>query len=147
VLPRPFRRGNAYDQNYFFYMTFEGLHFNEIWCNIGKGTLDGNFDDTTMEWRLHVKQAVQRGIWVPTQHPLWDRGKPRKAWSSWPVAGPSGYKLTSTQLFGIKYANPNVSPDLCCCFIFYFFDSIYLYNRSILRTISTSFEILNLMKT
>jgi hypothetical protein len=29
----------------------------------------------------------------------------------------------------------------------FFFYSIYLYNRSILRTISTSFEILNLMKT
>jgi hypothetical protein len=25
-----------------------------------------------------VKHAVQRGIWVPTQHLLWDRGKPRK---------------------------------------------------------------------
>jgi hypothetical protein len=30
---------------------------------------------------LHVKHAVQRGIWVPTQHLLWDRGKPRKTWS------------------------------------------------------------------
>jgi hypothetical protein len=27
---------------------------------------------------LHVKHAVQRGIWVPTQHLLWDKGKPRK---------------------------------------------------------------------
>jgi hypothetical protein len=27
---------------------------------------------------LHVKQAVQRGIWTPTQHLLWNRGKPRK---------------------------------------------------------------------
>jgi hypothetical protein len=27
---------------------------------------------------LHEKHAVQRGIWVPTQHLLWDRGKPRK---------------------------------------------------------------------
>jgi hypothetical protein len=27
---------------------------------------------------LHEKHAVQRGIWVPTQHPLWDQGKPRK---------------------------------------------------------------------
>jgi hypothetical protein len=24
------------------------------------------------------KQAVQRGIWVPTQHLLWDQGNPRK---------------------------------------------------------------------
>jgi hypothetical protein len=28
--------------------------------------------------RLHEKHAVQRGIWVPTQHLLWDQGKPRK---------------------------------------------------------------------
>jgi hypothetical protein len=27
---------------------------------------------------LHERHAVQRGIWVPTQHLLWDRGKPRK---------------------------------------------------------------------
>jgi hypothetical protein len=27
---------------------------------------------------LHVKHTVQRGIWVPTQHLLWDKGKPRK---------------------------------------------------------------------
>jgi hypothetical protein len=27
---------------------------------------------------LHVTHAVQRGIWVPTQHLLWDQGKPRK---------------------------------------------------------------------
>jgi hypothetical protein len=27
---------------------------------------------------LHEKHAVQRGICVPTQHSLWDQGKPRK---------------------------------------------------------------------
>jgi hypothetical protein len=27
---------------------------------------------------LHGKHAVQRGIWLPTQHLLWDHGKPRK---------------------------------------------------------------------
>jgi hypothetical protein len=27
---------------------------------------------------LHEKHAVQRGTWVPTQHLLWDQGKPRK---------------------------------------------------------------------
>jgi hypothetical protein len=27
---------------------------------------------------LHEKHAVQRGIWVPTQHLLWDQGKPRE---------------------------------------------------------------------
>jgi hypothetical protein len=27
---------------------------------------------------LHENHALQRGIWVPTQHLLWDQGKPRK---------------------------------------------------------------------
>jgi hypothetical protein len=27
---------------------------------------------------LHVKHAVHRGIWVPTQYLLWNGGKPRK---------------------------------------------------------------------
>jgi hypothetical protein len=27
---------------------------------------------------LYVKHAVQRGIWVGTQHSLWNQGKPRK---------------------------------------------------------------------
>jgi hypothetical protein len=26
----------------------------------------------------HVRHAEQRGIWVPTQHLLWDQEKPRK---------------------------------------------------------------------
>jgi hypothetical protein len=26
----------------------------------------------------HGKQAVQYGIWVPTQHLLWNQGKPQK---------------------------------------------------------------------
>jgi hypothetical protein len=27
---------------------------------------------------LHEKYVVQRGIWVPTQHSLWDQGKQQK---------------------------------------------------------------------
>jgi hypothetical protein len=27
---------------------------------------------------FNLKHAVQRGIWVPTQHLLWDQGKPWK---------------------------------------------------------------------
>jgi hypothetical protein len=27
---------------------------------------------------LYEKHAVQSGIWVPTQHSLWDKGKPWK---------------------------------------------------------------------
>jgi hypothetical protein len=32
---------------------------------------------------LHEKHAVQRGIWVPTQHLLWDQGKPRANTNHW----------------------------------------------------------------
>jgi hypothetical protein len=35
-----------------------------------------------------------------------------KPWSSCPVAGPCGCKLTSRQQSAIKYANPNVGPYL-----------------------------------
>jgi hypothetical protein len=66
---------------------------------------------------LHVKHAVQRGIWGPTQHLLLDQGKPRKTLIEFAVAGPSGCKLTSSQQSGIKYTNPNISPYLCHCFI------------------------------
>jgi hypothetical protein len=41
----------------------------------------------------------------------------RKPWSSWPVAGPSRCKLTSSQQSGIKYASPDISPYLCFCFV------------------------------
>jgi hypothetical protein len=41
-------------------------------------------------------------------------GKPS---SSWPVAGSSGCKLTTSQQSGINTASPNISPYLCCCFI------------------------------
>jgi hypothetical protein len=47
----------------------------------------------------------------------------RKPSSSWPVAGPSGCKLTSSQQSGIKYASPITSPYLC--FFFIFFKNIY----------------------
>jgi hypothetical protein len=36
-----------------------------------------NFEKLIFEG-LHEKHAVQRGIWVPSQHLLWDQGKPRK---------------------------------------------------------------------
>jgi hypothetical protein len=44
-----------------------------------------------------------------------------KRWSSWPVAGPSGSKLTSSQQSYIKSASHNISPYLCRYFIFPFF--------------------------
>jgi hypothetical protein len=52
---------------------------------------------------LHVKHAVQRGIWVPTQHLLWVQGKPRKTLIK--LAGHKTFRiqLAERQLSGIKY--------------------------------------------
>jgi hypothetical protein len=45
---------------------------------------------------------------------IWSRleGNHGRPWWSWPVAGPSGCKLTSSQQSSITHANPNVSPYL-----------------------------------
>jgi hypothetical protein len=52
---------------------------------------------------LHEKHAVQRGIWVPTRSETKENhGKP------WPVAGPSGCKLTTSQQSGVEYTSPNI---------------------------------------
>jgi hypothetical protein len=45
--------------------------------------------DEFMEEGLHEKHEQKLTTWEPTQHLLKDRGKPRKAMSRWPVAGPS----------------------------------------------------------
>jgi hypothetical protein len=71
---------------------------------------------------LHGKHAVQRGIWVPTQHLLWDKGKPRKPLIE--LAGSRTFRmqLTSSQQSSIKSANPNISCYcifLFCCFFFF----------------------------
>jgi hypothetical protein len=44
-----------------------------------------------------------------------------KSWSSWPVAGPSGCKLTTSQQSGTNTASLNISPYLCCCVFLFFF--------------------------
>jgi hypothetical protein len=75
-----------------------------------------------------------------------NHGKPR---SSWPVAGPSGCKLTSSQQSGIKYANPNVSPYLCVLalferkiyiFLLHFFYVIVVISRIFKDSVCTSQE-------
>jgi hypothetical protein len=84
---------------------------------------------------LHVKHAVQHGNFGPNSaFALGQRKTAQKPRSSWPVAGPSGCKLTSSQQSGIKDANPNISPYLCCALfviqkhIFVFMDlSYYAY--------------------
>jgi hypothetical protein len=39
------------------------------------------------------------------------------SWSSWPVVGPEGCKLITSQQSGIYYKIPNVNLSLCICFI------------------------------
>jgi hypothetical protein len=47
------------------------------------------------------------------QHFLWDRGKPRKTLIE--LTGRRTFRMQTDS--GIKYASPNISPYLCCCFI------------------------------
>jgi hypothetical protein len=53
----------------------EGLHPNEFQSDICSGILRQNFLVLPFGW-LHVKHVMQLGILVPTQHLLWDQGKP-----------------------------------------------------------------------
>jgi hypothetical protein len=55
---------------------------------------------------------VQRGIWVRTQHLLWDQGKPRKTLIV--LAGRRTFRmqLASSQQSSIKSANPNTWESL-----------------------------------
>jgi hypothetical protein len=61
---------------------------------------------------LHVKQAVNRGIWVRTQHLLSDREKSRRTLIY--LAGRRTFRLQTdfSQQSDIKYANPHISPYL-----------------------------------
>jgi hypothetical protein len=61
--------------------------------------------------QCNVEFGYQLSIFSGTKE---NHGKPS---SSWPVARPSGCKLSSSQQSGIKYASSNTSPYLCCCFI------------------------------
>jgi hypothetical protein len=74
----------------------------EFQSDIRRGTLRRNF--LLALGGLHVKHAVQRGIWVPTQHLFWDLGKPRKNLIE--LAGHRAFRFQT----GIEYASPNVSP-------------------------------------
>jgi hypothetical protein len=56
-----------------------------------------NFDEFT-SGGLHEKHRV--AAWKPSPHLLEDGGKPRKPATRWPVAGPSGCILTTSQQFG-----------------------------------------------
>jgi hypothetical protein len=115
----PSYRGSAYDRNEIFFLIFiffnitpEGLHYGKIWTNIGRAKLGRYFDVTSGRAACEARSATwnsgyQLSIYSRIEE---NHGKP---WSSWQVAGPYGCKLTSSQQFGIKYANPNVTPCLC----------------------------------
>jgi hypothetical protein len=53
--------------------------------------------------RLHGKHQVQRGIWVPTQHLVWYREKPRKILIE--LAGRRTFRMAA-----INHLNPKKSP-------------------------------------
>jgi hypothetical protein len=62
---------------------------------------------------VHVKHAMQRVIYVPTQHLLWDQEKPQKTLIELPVAGPSGRNT------------PALTLVLYVLFLFTFLKNIY----------------------
>jgi hypothetical protein len=111
----------------------KGFHPKEFQSNIRIGTLRRNlfsyhWEDCMWSMQCKVEFGYQLSICSGTKE---NYGKP---WSSWPVAGPSGCKLTSSHQSGIKYASPNTSPYLCFCFFFSlktftscFYKNLYLY--------------------
>jgi hypothetical protein len=58
-------------------------------------------------WNLGTNSALALG-------PRKSTGKP---WSTWPVAGPSRCVLILASSPVFKFASPNGSPCLCCCFL------------------------------
>jgi hypothetical protein len=99
----------------------KGFHPNEFQSDIRRRTLRRNFLCCHCEgcmWSIqcNVEFGYQLSICSGTKE---NHGKP---WSSWPLAGPSGCKLTSSQQFGIEYASPNIIPYLCWfTFLSFFF--------------------------
>jgi hypothetical protein len=100
----------------------EGFHRKEFQSDIRWGTLRWNFlwyhwEGCMWSMQCNVEFGYQLSICSGTKE---NHGK---CWSSWPVAGPSGCKLTSSPQFGTKYASPNTSPYLC------FFSFPFLWNH------------------
>jgi hypothetical protein len=83
----PSGRGNAHHRNSF-YMTWEGLHYNEIWCYQWEGYMWSMQCNVEFRYELCICSRIEE-----------NHGK---HWWSWSVAGPSGCKLTSSQQSGIK---------------------------------------------
>jgi hypothetical protein len=88
--------------------------------------------------RLHGKHATQRGIWIPTQHLLWDQGKPQEALIELADCRTFRMQLTSSQQSGMNSASPNISPYsvlLYFYFMFFFFFSFFLTTSYFVFTI------------
>jgi hypothetical protein len=64
-----------------------------------------------------VKHTEQRGIWVPTQHLLWDQAKPRNTLIELVGRRTFRMKLTSSQPSLTEHGKPSISPWLCRYFI------------------------------
>jgi hypothetical protein len=95
----------------------EGLQPNEFQSDIWRGTLRRIFlcyhcEGCMWSMQCNMEFGYQLSICSGTKE---NHGEP---WSSWLVAGPSGCKLASSQQSSIKYESHNISPDLCCFFLF-----------------------------
>jgi hypothetical protein len=54
-----------------------GICSISIFKEVGAAAMRRNVERLTFGG-LHEKHAVQHGIWIPTQHLLWNQGNPRK---------------------------------------------------------------------
>jgi hypothetical protein len=100
-------------------------------------------DFTTYGWNFGVKVSRAELEWFCFKYwegPMWSMRRnlkywyqlsicsrteenQGKAWSNWPVAGPSGCELTSSHQSGVKYANPNISPYIAVAL----FENVYRF--------------------
>jgi hypothetical protein len=107
----------------------QGLHYSEIWSNIGRATLGRKFDVAIWRAACEARSAMRN---LGTNSDLiWGRGKPRKTVSD--LAGCRTFRMQTTysQQSGIKHANPNIRP-LCAVALFerkftYLFLYIFLF--------------------
>jgi hypothetical protein len=83
-------------------------------------------------------QFTRHTFYIYTIYALRERERTKenhgKPWSSWPVAGPSGCKLTTSQQSGVEYASPSIL-SLSVRLLYYsykiricFTDVLYSYN-------------------
>jgi hypothetical protein len=116
----------------------KGVPSEKFEFDIRRWTLGRNFwcyrwEGCMRSMQCNVEFGYQLCICPGTKE---SHGKP---WSSWPVAGPSGCKMTSSQQSG----SPNTSP--CLCFFFLniyklFLQKCYLYIIWISQTVYNTYR-------